>query len=114
MTSRQVVETSLRSVPVANSLIQDQLTQTSDYIQPTNWNKGLGELVIQSTLHTFKKRLLISQGLYTNVVGVGGGGLLGGGGMGGFEIDWYITSMKLWQSIAEGPLIISWGKERNK
>ena len=38
----------------------------------------------------------------------------GGGGMGGFEIDWYITSMKLWQSIAEGPLIISWGKERNK
>ena len=37
-----------------------------------------------------------------------------GGDMAGFEIDWYITSMKLWQSIAEGPLVISWGKERNK
>ena len=34
--------------------------------------------------------------------------------MGGFEIDWYITSMKLWQSIAEGPLVISWGKGKNK
>ena len=42
------------------------------------------------------------------------GGGVTGGDMAGFEIDWYITSMKLWQSIAEGPLVISWGKGRKK
>ena len=44
--------------------------------------------VFQSTLHTFKKRPLI---LAKACIQMPGGGLRGGH----FEIDWYITSMKL-------------------